>query len=113
MIIKIKELKTKTIIGVFDWEKNQEREVIISLELEVDNNCGSDSDNIADTIDYDTLSKKIIEETAKSRFNLIEKLAKHLIDIIMQDKRIKHARIEIDKPGAVKEAKSVSVVYEL
>ena len=112
MIIKIKNLKARTIIGVFDWEKKQERDLFINLEMQINASQAIQSDNIQDTLDYDTISKTIIQETAKTRFDLIEKLAAHLLDIIMQDERIIYSKIEIDKPGAIKQAESVSVVHE-
>ena len=112
MIVRIKNLKVQTIIGVFDWEKEQERDLFINLELHFDGDKSANSDDIKDTLDYDSISKTLIAETAKTRFDLIEKLSTHLLDFIMQDERIQKAIIEIDKPGAVKEAESVSVVEE-
>ncbi len=112
MIIRIKKLRAKTIIGVFDWEKTTPREVVINLEMELDNEKATESDKLEDTLDYDTLSKKLVAAAAESKFELIEKLAKHLLDIVFEDKRIIRTRVELDKPGAVKEAKSVGIVLE-
>ncbi len=113
MIIKIKNLKTRTIIGVFDWEKEKERDLFINLDMEFDGAKAAESDDIKDTLDYDTISKMLIVETAKTRFDLIEKLAVHLLYNLMEDERIQYAKIEISKPGAVPDAETVCVIEEI
>jgi FolB domain-containing protein len=112
MIVRIKNLKAHTIIGIHDWEKKQEREVILNIEMECDGAKSIASDDIKDTLDYDAISQMVVAEVAKSRFELIEKLASHLVDLILQDKRITKARLELDKPNAIQTAESVSVVVE-
>jgi FolB domain-containing protein len=112
MIIKIKNLRVKTIIGVHAWEKKQKRDVVVNLEMEFDGNKAANTDDIADTLDYDHINQMLIEEISNSKFNLIEKLCRHLLDKIMADKRISRAKIEIDKPKALKNGESVSIVEE-
>lgn len=112
MIIKIKGLKAEAIIGVYDWEKTQRRPLIIDVELEIDGKKAIESDNVADTVDYDLISKKVIAETAASNFNLIEKLAAHLAGKVLEDAKINRVKIKINKPGVVPIADSVSVTHE-
>lgn len=112
MILKIKNLKAHTIIGVHAWEKEKSRDLIISVEAYFDGSKAVESDNITDTPDYDHISQIIIKETEQSRFDLIEKLADHLLGFIMEDSRISKVIIEIDKPGAVEAAESVSITAE-
>ena len=113
MMIRIKNLRVETIIGVHQWEKNRKRPVIVNLELEFDGEKAAASDNIKDTLDYDQINEMLIEEISNSNFGLIEKLCRHLLDKIMGDKRIRRAKIEIDKPQALKKGESVSITEEV
>lgn len=112
MLIKIKNLRLKTTIGVYDWEKNFNREIIINAEIEVKNSKSTTSDKLCDTIDYDQITKNIKEVATKNHFKLIEKLAGEIIKKIMQDKRITRCKVEIDKMKVVKDVESFSVTLE-
>ncbi len=112
MIIKIKNLKIKTIIGLYKWEDSIDREIIINVEIDTDFTKSLVSDDIVDAIDYDLIIVKIRNVIAKKRFKLVEKMAQEIIDSIMEDHRIKRCRLEIDKVGAVKDVESFSVTIE-
>ena len=53
------------------------------------------SDNIEDTFDYKTTSKKIIKFVEKSSFQLIEALAEKVSKIIMQDERVLNLSLSV------------------
>ena len=112
MIIKIKNLHAKTFIGVYEWEKHVQRDLILNIELELDGSKAIISDDVLDTVNYDALSQMIITEVAASRFNLLEKLADHLLEKIMKNSMINRAKIEIDKGGVVQNVENVSVTDE-
>lgn len=112
MLIKIKNLKLKTVIGVFDWEQTINREIIINIEIKTDLKKALQSDDLQDTIDYDNIIVKIKNLVANNRFKLVEKLAQSLMDSILEDKRISKCRLEIDKVGVVENVDSFSVTIE-
>ncbi len=112
MLIKIKNLKLKTIIGVFKWEEKVERQIIINVEIETDFLQSTKTDDIADTVDYDLVSKKIKELVATKRYKLIEKMTQEIVDLILENKKIKRCKVEVDKVGIIENSDSVSVVIE-
>lgn len=112
MIIKIKNLRLKTIIGVYDWEKNVNRDIIINAQIDTDFEQALRSDEIKDAIDYDEIIAKIKDIVAHKRYNLVEKMAQDMMDIILQDKRIAKCTLEIDKVGAVESLDSFSITIE-
>jgi FolB domain-containing protein len=112
MLLKIKNLKLKTILGIYAWEEHVEREIIINLEIESDSNLALTSDNIEDAIDYDKISNKVKNLIATTRFKLIEKMAQEVMNKIMQDQRIIRCKIEIDKVGALDFVESASITIE-
>ncbi len=112
MLIKIKNLKLHTIIGVHNWEKTFNREIIINAEIESDFTQSLESDNIEDTIDYDIITTKIKNLITQSRFKLIEKMAQEVMNKIMEDNRIKRCKLEIDKVAVVENVEAFSVTIE-
>ena len=108
-IIYIKDLRVKTIIGIFDWEREVRQIIKISYEVEVDINRAFKSDNIEDTFDYKNTSKKIIKFVEKSSFQLIEALAENISKIILQDEKVLNLSLSVSKPGALRGSKEVGL----
>lgn len=109
MLIKLKNLHLKTIIGIHKWEDEVEREMLINITIETDNNKALQSDDIKDTIDYDLIVTNIKNLVRDNRFKLVEKMVGEILNLIMQDHRIKKCQIEIDKIGAVAGLESFSI----
>ncbi len=97
MIIKIKNLKIDTILGVYEWENNHPRTLLFNVEIESDCNQAMISDNIKDTIDYDHITNQIRDYVVNNRCCLIEKMVGQILDLIMQDERIAKCTLEVDK----------------
>ncbi|MBU6339187.1 MAG: dihydroneopterin aldolase [Rickettsiales bacterium] len=112
MIIKIKNLHLKTVIGIHDWEKNIDREILINVEIHTNFNEALRSDKITDAIDYDHIVNKIKKLIASKNYQLVERMAQDVMDKILEDKRINKCKLEIDKVGAVEMLESFSVTIE-
>ena len=109
MIINIENLRLRTIIGIYKWEKENKQDVIINISIEFDGSAAGKSDSIEDTVDYKTITKKIINYVEDGNFNLIEKMVTGIGEIVMEDKRVILSTITADKPGALRFTDSVSV----
>lgn len=107
--IRITDLKLKAIIGINPWERKNKQDVIINLSLDFDAKKASQSDNIHDTVDYKALKKRIILLVKGSKFFLLEKLVEEVLTLTMQDPKVLKATVRIDKPKALRFAKSVSI----
>lgn len=112
MLIKIKNLKLTTILGVHAWEENVNREIIINAEIETNDVSSLSSDDIKDTIDYDILILKIKNLVVSRRFKLIEKMTAEIMREIMEDPRISRCKLEVDKVGVIADVDSFSVTLE-
>jgi dihydroneopterin aldolase len=97
MIIKVKNLKLATAIGVYKWEETYQRTLIFNVEIETDFTDGMKSDNLKDAIDYDVIVNQIKHFVQNNRCQLIERMVGDLLDLIMQDERIKRCTLEVDK----------------
>jgi D-erythro-7,8-dihydroneopterin triphosphate epimerase len=109
MQIHIKNLRLRAIVGIFEWERNHPQDVILNVYLDFDATDCIAHDSIDDTVDYKALKKQIIQEVQKSEFYLVEKLAAHVLELVMARERVLEATVEIDKPHALRFADSVSV----
>jgi dihydroneopterin aldolase len=109
MIIKIKNFRLSTILGIYDWEQDFDREVIINAEIHTNYDKARYSNSINDTIDYDNIIKQIKQLLASKKFQLIEKMAQEILDLIMKDVRIEKCTLEVDKVKVVDEVDSFSI----
>ena len=107
--LRITNLKLRTIIGTNDWERKRKQDVIINIKIDFDASKASENDNIKDTIDYKAITKRIIQEAEPSSFFLLEKLAKRILTIVMENPLVKETAVRVDKPLALRFADSVSV----
>lgn len=111
MIIKIENLRLRTVVGIFEWEKKVKQDIVINIEIEFDGSEAVEKDDIEFTVDYKAITKKIISEIEGREFNLIERIAGDVVKIILEDGRVQRATAKVDKPGALRFADSVSVIH--
>jgi len=107
--IYITNLRLRTIIGINDWERDNEQDVIINITIDYDAARAAKSDKLSDTIDYKKVTKEIIKKTESSKFFLLEKLADTILKIVMKNPRINACSVRVDKPQALRFADSVAV----
>jgi FolB domain-containing protein len=106
--IRITDLSLRTIIGTNDWERTRKQKVVINVTCEYNAAKAQRSDKLQDTIDYKTLTKKIIRHVESSQYFLLEKLTATVLRIVMENPKVKKATVRIDKPLALRFARSVS-----
>lgn len=111
MRIKIKDLAVNTILGVFEWEKQRLRPVIFNITLTFDPSQVIASGKLEDTLNYDAICQDILAVTEGKTFELLETLAHIVMDRIKAYPLLQKIELEIDKPGALPLARSVSVSY--
>ena len=109
--IHIKDLLVRTIIGVNEEEWRNKQNVLINITLYTDHSAAA-SDDITDTVNYRTIAKKTIKLAEGSQFFLVEKLALQIVDICLADPCIERAMVTVEKPGAVRFARSVGVTVD-
>jgi len=110
--IHIRDLHLRTIIGINDEERRDRQDVLINLTVDTDMRTASRSDDIYDAFNYRTLAKRVIELVENSQFYLVEKLAAEVARLCLEDTRVERVRVSVDKPGALRFARSVGVTIE-
>jgi D-erythro-7,8-dihydroneopterin triphosphate epimerase len=109
MVVRIKNLRLRAVIGVNEWERHHRQELIVNVEMEFDGDKASATDSINDTVDYDALEQRLAAKVEATEFFLLEKLAGFMLNIVLEDPRIIRATVEVDKPHALRFADSVSL----
>jgi D-erythro-7,8-dihydroneopterin triphosphate epimerase len=110
--IHIRDLLVRCIVGIYPEERGAKQDVIINITLYTDCRAAGRSDCIEDTVNYKAVKKKVLRMAEESQFYLIEKMAEAIAAICLEDTRVVHARVMIDKPGALRFARSVAVEIE-
>ena len=111
--IKVKDLLLRTYIGFNPDELVNKQDVIINFEIETEiSKKAMEADEPLDILDYKTITKKIISFVQDGRFKLLEVLTRKILDLIMEDEKVQWARVEVDKPHALRFAESVSLTME-
>jgi dihydroneopterin aldolase/D-erythro-7,8-dihydroneopterin triphosphate epimerase len=110
--IQIVDLLLRTIIGINEEERRNRQDVLINITLHADMSAACRSDDIEDAVNYRTLTKEIIELVEGSSFFLVEKMAAEIAAICLSDPRVERARVRVEKPGALRFARSVGVEIE-
>ncbi|MEE9513026.1 MAG: dihydroneopterin aldolase [Anaerolineales bacterium] len=110
--IIIKDLLLRGIIGINDWEREKRQDILINITLSCDLRAPGESDKIEDAINYRTLTKKIIEHVEGSARYTVEALAADIAKLCLGAEGVQRAQVRIEKPGALRFAKSVGVEIE-
>ena len=105
----IKDFIIKEIIGIHEHEKIKKQKIKFNIVLDVNQSSIPDEKNIKSIVDYEKITNKLENLTKSKKYNFLESLAEDSFKEIFEDKRINSVTIKIEKPEAIKNAKSVGV----
>ena len=105
-------LTVECIIGFIDWERRVKQNVVLDIELPVDCRRASLTDEVADTLDYKKVAKRVLAFVSASEFRLVETLAHRVALLILEEFAVEWVRIALNKPGAIRSSRDVGVVIE-
>jgi 7,8-dihydroneopterin aldolase/epimerase/oxygenase len=110
--IFLRGLSVDCIIGFIEWERRVRQTVVIDLEMPVDCRRAALSDDVADTLDYKKVAKRVIAFVAASQFNLVESLVERTALLVLEEFGVEWVRLSINKPGAIRGSRDVGVTIE-
>ena len=111
-IVYIKELEIQTVIGIYDWEREIRQTVSMDLDMATDIRPAAATEDIAKTLDYKAVSKRLIAFIEAAEFMLIETMAEQVAAIVLSEFPVGWLRLRLGKPGAVTGARDVGVIIE-
>ena len=110
--IFLRDLRIRTIVGIWEWERRLPQVVSIDLDMGTDIRRAAGSDQIGDTLDYKAVTRRIRAFVADSRFNLIETMAEQIAANIIAEFDVPWVRVAVHKPWAIRGSRDVGVVIE-
>ena len=111
-IVYLRDLRIDTVIGIYGWERRTRLTIIFDLEMSADVARAAAWVDIADTLNYKSVAKRLIQFVSESDFQLVETLAEHCARIIREEYGVRWVRLTLNKKGAVRGATDVGVVIE-
>jgi dihydroneopterin aldolase len=111
-IVYIRDLQIETVIGIYDWEREIKQTVSLDIDMATDIRKAAESDNIQDTLSYNTVAKRLIEFISGSEFLLVEAMAEQCGQIVMNEFNVPWLNLKLSKPRAVLGARDVGVIIE-
>ena len=102
-------LEIECIIGFIEWERRVKQTIVLDVEMPVDCARAAQSDDVADTLDYKRVAKRLITFVGESEFKLVETLAHRAALLILGEFNVDWVRLSVNKPGAIRHSKDVGV----
>ncbi len=108
----IRDLRIKTVIGIYDWERSIKQDVVFDLEMATDVRKAAATDKIDDALDYKAVAKRIVEYVEDASFELVETLAERVAAIVLDEFAVPWLRLTVNKQGALSMARDVGIIIE-
>ena len=110
--LEIKDLLLRGILGINDWEREKPQDILVNITLFADLRAAGRNDDLSQSVNYRTITKRVIEHVEGSRRFTVEALAADIARLCLQDAAVKRVRVRVEKPGALRFARSVGVEIE-
>lgn len=111
-IIFLQELKAKTLIGIYPWERIVPQIIQLDLEIALPSSRACKTDNIEDALDYALIVKRINEILAEKNFSLLEALAEYIAQAILTEFKAPWVKVRVAKLGIIRGVKQLGVSIE-
>lgn len=110
--ILITDLVARGIIGINEWEREKPQEIKINIVLYVDLFKAGESDDLADSVNYRSVSKKVLHHAETASRYTVEALAADLARLCLEESGVHKVQVRVEKPGAVRFSAGVGVEIE-
>lgn len=111
-IIRVKNLLVRTYIGFNEDELRNKQDVVINMTINANLDKAIANDDVDNSYNYKIITKKVIALVQEGKFKMLENLTQQILDVIIANPEVEWAKVEVDKPHALRFAKSVSVELE-
>lgn len=108
----IKDLKIKTIIGIYDHERTNPQEVVINAILFTDTHRAALTDQIGDCVDYEKIALRVKTYAQSSKRKTLEALVEDLAKLCLENPSVQGVNMRVEKTEAVPFTASVGVEIE-
>ena len=107
--ILVRDLSCRAVIGDNAEERRARQDLLVQLRLGYAGLAAGRTDRLEDALDYRALKKRVVEHVEGSSFHLVEALAESIAALCLAEARVREVTVTVDKPGALRFARSVAV----
>jgi D-erythro-7,8-dihydroneopterin triphosphate epimerase len=107
--IHIRDLALRCVIGVYPEERRAKQDVTINITLHADLRRAGQTDDLECTVDYKAIKQQVVAMVESSTYQLVEGLAEQVASICLTSPRVQRVRVLVEKPGALRFARTVGV----
>lgn len=111
-IVYIKGLEVKTVIGVYEWEREIKQPITVDLDMASDISEAARTDDHKHVLDYKVVCVRVTEFIEKSNLKLLEAMAEEIASLVRKEFKVSWVRVRVGKPAAITGAKDVGVIIE-
>jgi 7,8-dihydroneopterin aldolase/epimerase/oxygenase len=108
----VRDLEVLARIGIYEQEKTAAQRIIVNIDLSVEESPGPMPDDIGHVVSYEIIVKKVEQIIADGHVGLVETLCEKIAAACLRDKRVVAARVRVEKPDIIANARSVGVEIE-
>jgi dihydroneopterin aldolase len=115
----IRDLMLMAAIGVYASEHGVRQRIRLNIDLAVDDEGASrmsrqavGRDDLARVVDYDAIAQAVRGIVADGHVQLVETLAERIAESLLTDKRVRIARVRVEKLDVFPDAGSAGVEIE-
>lgn len=111
-IVYVRGLEVKTVIGVYDWEREIKQPITVDLDMACDFTEAAKTDDHHHVLDYKIVCVRVTEFIEKSKLQLLEAMAEEIASLVRKEFTVPWVRVRVGKPAAITGAREVGVVIE-
>ncbi len=111
-IVYIRGLEVKTVIGVYDWEREIKQPISVDLDMATDISKAAATDEHEYVLDYKIVCVRVAEFIENSDLKLLEAMAEEIAKLVQKEFRVPWVRVKVSKPAAITGARDVGVIIE-
>ena len=111
MTLELNGIDVDCVIGERPDERTRTQRLRVDVVLTIGGRA-AETDELADTVDYAALTEKIRAALVTAKCRMIERAAKVVCDLCLEDAKVSAAKVRITKSGAVSHLESAAAAVE-
>ena len=111
MKLELNGIDVDCIIGERPDERTRTQRLRVDVVLTI-GGTAAETDDLADTVDYAALTEGIRTALVEAKCRMIERAAKVVCDLCLEDAKVSAAKVRVTKCGAIRHLESASAVIE-
>jgi dihydroneopterin aldolase len=108
----VRDLEITAVLGVYEHEKRKAQRIVVNIDLSVREDLANLADDIENVVSYEAVVRRVEAIVAQGHVHLVETLAERIAEACLADERVSAARVRVEKPDIIPNARSVGVEIE-